>query len=691
MKKDKSYLMVLLLILFCNTSRVVAQNEIIPIPLSVEQQNGFFELNKRTTVCTNLKGDERKQMLSFLKSSPLQLLPSHSVSKGNQVNLLLVNDETDLPSSESYRLSISPWEVVISARDGAGLFYGVQSLLQIAEQHKMARGYKLPSTLIKDTPRFAYRGLHLDVSRNFFPKEFVKKQLDMMAYYKLNRFHWHLTDAAGWRIEIKKYPMLTYMSAWRPVKSWKEWWKGDRLYSFEKDTRAQGGYYTQEDIKEIVAYAKDRFITVIPEIEMPGHSEEVLAAYPELSCAGRPYVNSDFCIGNEKTFTFLEDILTEVMAIFPSQYIHIGGDEAGKGGWKKCAKCKERMKTEGLKDVEHLQSYMIHRIEKFLNNHGRKLLGWDEILEGGLAPDATVMSWRGEDGGIAAVKAGHQAIMTPGGFCYFDSAQDNPTKEPEGIGGYLPIEKVYSYNPVPKVLTPTEQKLIAGVQACLWTEYVPTCEHAEYMLYPRLLALAEVAWSVPERKSFPDFRNRALKSVDYLTRKGYHSFSLKREEGNKSASLSKEEHLAKGKKAIYKFPYYKSYAAGGDSALLDGVRGGWTYGDSRWQGILNHDLDVVVDLGKPTAVHSVNAEFMQNIGPCIWLPTKVEVQASEDGIKFETLDIIQNAIPTDKEGLIFKEFGWKGDVNTRYIRYIARSVSMGRTGVFLFTDEIVIR
>lgn len=691
MKKDKSYLVVLLFILFCNVASVAAQNEIIPIPLSVKQQSGFFELNKRTTVRTNLKGEERKQMLNFLKESPMHLISNHGVVRSNQVSLLLVNDASNLPSLESYRLSITPWEVAISARGGAGLFYGLQSLMQIAQQHKSSRGFKLPSTLIVDTPRFAYRGFHLDVSRHFFPKEFVMKQLDMMAYYKLNRFHWHLTDAAGWRIEIKKYPMLTYMGAWRPVKSWKEWWKGDRLYSFEKDARAQGGYYTQKDIKEVVAYAKARHITVIPEIEMPGHSEEVLAVYPELSCSGRPYVNSDFCIGNEKTFTFIENVLTEVIALFPSEYIHIGGDEAGKNGWRKCAKCRELMKRENLKDVNQLQSYMIHRVEKFLNSKGRQLLGWDEILEGGLAPNATVMSWRGEDGGIAAVKSGHRAVMTPGRYCYFDAYQDNPLKEPEAIGGYLPIDKVYSYDPVPKELSSSEQKLIEGVQACLWTEYVQTPAHAEYMMYPRLLALAEVAWSAPERKSFPDFRQRALNAVDFLEDKGYNTFPLKNEDGNKPASLKNEEHLAVGKKVVYKNQYYRSYSAGGDSALVDGVRGGWSYGDNRWQGILSKNLDVVIDLAKPTTVSYINAQFMQIIGPSVWMPTKVIIEISDDGINFKPLSKIINSIPKDKEGLIFKDFGWKGVVKTRYVHYVAYPPSMARTGVFIFTDEIVVK
>lgn len=429
----------------------------------------------------------------------------------------------------------------------------------------MEGAWSVQATAIQDSPRFEYRGLMLDVSRHFRSKEFVKKQIDALAYYKLNRLHLHLTDAAGWRIEIKKYPLLTELAAWRPEANWKRWWnEGGRKYCRFDAPGASGGYYTQDDIRELVNYARERHITIIPEIEMPAHSEEVLTAYPELSCSGEPYKNADFCVGNEKTFTFLEDVLTEVMELFPSQYIHVGGDEAGKAAWKTCPKCQKRMKDEQLDNVDELQSYLIHRVEVFLNAHGRKLLGWDEILQGGLAPNATVMSWRGEQGGIDAVKSGHQAIMTPGSHCYIDSYQDAPYSQPEAIGGYLPLEKVYSYNPIPASLTPDEAKLIYGVQANLWAEYIQTDEHCEYMIYPRILALAEVAWSAPERKSWTDFRPRALKAVGYLQSKGYHPFDLKKEIGNRPEAAQPIQHLALGKTVKYNAPYNSSYPAQGD-------------------------------------------------------------------------------------------------------------------------------
>lgn len=690
MKRNRTNILILLIVFLCSGGKLAAQLHITPKPLVEELQKGTFILNKKTVLYTNLKDEERNNMLNFLKESPLKLFKIGKSGKKNSVNLLLVEKTADYPSAESYQLSITPKQITISATDGAGLFYGVQSLLQLVNQNEGLKTKILPAVLIKDTPRFSYRGLHLDVSRHFFTKNFIKKQLDMMAYYKLNRFHWHLTDGAGWRIEIKKYPLLTDSAAWRPYKTWKEWHRNGRKYCTINNPKAEGGYYTQEDIKEVVAYAQSRFITVIPEIEMPGHSEEVLAVYPELSCSGKPYVDSDFCIGNDSTFTFLENVLTEVMALFPSKYIHIGGDEASKKGWKTCAKCQARMTNENLKNVDELQSYMIHRIEKFLNANGRKLLGWDEILQGGLAPDATVMSWRGEQGGITAAKAGHQAIMTPGSHCYFDAFQDDPSTQPEAIGGFLPLQKVYSYNPVPDSLTVDQKNLILGVQANLWTEYVPTPEHAEYMIYPRLLALAEVAWTAPELKSYPDFHARALKAVNFLESRGYHPFRLKNEVGERPVSLHKVNHLAVGKKITYnsKKKYYYNYTAGGDSALVDGFRGGWSYGDHRWQGIIGTDLDVTIDLGASMPILSIGADFMQLIGPGVWMPHDVEIKISEDGVNFTSLRKIENELPEDYERLAFREFGWQGEQTARYIQYIAHPNSKGG---FMFVDEIVVK
>ena len=516
----------------CFHAHPILAQSVIPVPLKMEQGTGSFLLSEKTKLYTNLQGGEAELWENYLKALPVQLKEARMKDRKQMLFLLITPKTPQLPSPESYTLSVTSQRIEIRATSGAGLFYGMQTLLQLM-QPASTGSYSVPSVEIEDTPRFAYRGLMLDVSRHFSTKEFIKKQIDALAYYKINRLHLHLTDAAGWRLEIKKYPLLTDFAAWRTDPTWKKWWNGGRKYLRYDEPGASGGYYTQDDIREILEYARQHYITVIPEIEMPSHSEEVLAAYPQLSCSGEPYKNSDFCVGNEETFTFLENVLTEVMELFPSEYIHIGGDEAGKSAWKTCPKCQKRMKDEHLANVDELQSYLIHRIEKFLNAHGRHLLGWDEILQGGMAPNATVMSWRGEEGGIAAVTSGHRAVMTPGAYCYLDSYQDAPYSQPEAIGGYLPLKKVYSYDPVSVSLTTEQAKLVYGVQGNLWVEYIPTPEQVEYMMYPRILALAEVAWSAPERKSWPDFHDRALKAVRELQARGYHPFDLKNEIGSR--------------------------------------------------------------------------------------------------------------------------------------------------------------
>ena len=380
----------------CFAAHPLHAQSVIPVPLKIEQGTGSFLLSEKTKLYTNIQGGEARLLESYLQALPVHLKKGKKKDTQNVLSLLITEKSEQLPSPESYTLSVTPERILIRATSGAGLFYGIQTLLQLSQPS--GTGYSIASVEVQDSPRFAYRGLMLDVSRHFFSKEFVKKQIDALAFYKINRLHLHLTDAAGWRIEIKKYPLLTEFAAWRTDANWKTWWNGGRKYLRFDEPGASGGYYTQDDIREIVEYARQHFITIIPEIEMPAHSEEVLAAYPQLSCAGEPYKNADFCIGNEETFTFLENVLTEVMALFPSEYIHIGGDEAGMAAWKTCPKCQKRMKDEHLSHVDELQSYLIHRIEKFLNDHGRRLLGWDEILKGGLAPNATVMSWRGEEG-----------------------------------------------------------------------------------------------------------------------------------------------------------------------------------------------------------------------------------------------------------------------------------------------------
>lgn len=672
----------------CFHAHPILAQSVIPVPLKMEQGTGSFLLSEKTKLYTNLQGGEAELWENYLKALPVQLKEARMKDRKQMLFLLITPKTPQLPSPESYTLSVTSQRIEIRATSGAGLFYGMQTLLQLM-QPTSTGSYSVPSVEIEDTPRFAYRGLMLDVSRHFSTKEFIKKQIDALAYYKINRLHLHLTDAAGWRLEIKKYPLLTDFAAWRTDPTWKKWWNGGRKYLRYDEPGASGGYYTQDDIREILEYARQHYITVIPEIEMPSHSEEVLAAYPQLSCSGEPYKNSDFCVGNEETFTFLENVLTEVMELFPSEYIHVGGDEAGKSAWKTCPKCQKRMKDEHLANVDELQSYLIHRIEKFLNNHGRRLLGWDEILQGGIAPNATVMSWRGEEGGIAAVTSGHHAIMTPGAYCYLDSYQDAPYSQPEAIGGYLPLKKVYAYDPVPASLTAEQAKLVYGVQGNLWVEYIPTPEHVEYMIYPRMLALAEVAWSAPERKSWSDFHTRALSAVADLQKKGYHPFDLSKEIGSRPESLQPVSHLALGKKVTYNSSYSPHYPAQGNTALTDGIRGDWTYGDGSWQGFISDNrLDVTIDMEKETPIHSVTAAFMQVVGAEVFLPETVIISISDDGINFTELQ--KQHFEVSKETPIrFTDISWQGEAKGRYVRYQAQAGS--EFGGWIFTDEIIVK
>ena len=582
--------------------------------------------------------------------------------------------------AESYRLRIDKKGVTITSADPAGAFYAHQTLSQLME------GNTLPYCEIYDFPRFPYRGVHFDVSRHFRSIDFLKKQIDAMAMFKMNRMHIHLTDAAGWRLQIDAYPKLTEFAAWRPQHTWKEWWAGNRHYAHEGEPGAYGGYYTKDEIKDLIQYAHAHHIEVIPEIEMPGHSEEVLAAYPELTCSGEAYTQGEFCVGNEDTFTFLQTVLDEVIELFPSEYIHIGGDEANKEHWKKCPKCQARMQKEGLKDVDELQSYMIKRIARYVESKGRKVIGWDEILDGGLAEGAAVMSWRGTEGGIKAMEMGHDVIMTPGRYCYLDHTQDAPFKEPESIGGYLPLDSVYVYEPVEPIMPEDKLHHMLGVQANLWTEHVVTDAHAEYMYWPRTIAIAETAWSQPEKKDLKDFRRRALLAIEDLKAKGYKTFDLAAEYGERKLAQTGLDHKAKGCKVIYNRPIQDWYQAAGEATFTDGVIGGWTYSDNRWQGFLS-DIDVTVDLGHVQQISYVGGTFMQLIGPGVFMPRKVDILVSEDGENFTLVTTVWNDIPVTAADLLFKDFSTICDCKARYVRYHAyRSTMRG----FLFLDEVVV-
>ncbi|EON77952.1 Beta-hexosaminidase [Lunatimonas lonarensis] len=512
------------------------QLSIIPYPKEVTLQSGHFQLAPGTPIVATTAGARKSAELfnQFLFSQQGFTLPIRQMPVPGKSILLEEDDQSS--GDESYLLDISTDQIRIDGKQ-AGIFYGLQTLLQLMENRDGQ--VVVPSALIKDAPAFGYRGLMLDVSRHFFSTDQIKKILDLMAYFKFNRMHWHLTEDQGWRLEIKKYPKLTQVSAWRDSTIIGQYYD---FKPFIYDGKPHGGYYTQDEAREIVRYAAERHITVIPEIELPGHSSAVLAAYPELGSfevkdgkalpgsiaakndKGEPYDNDlstdvpgywgvhyNIYGPTEKAFRFLEDVLTEVMDIFPSEYIHIGGDEVPKDHWITSDIAQKVIKKEKLADEHELQSFFIRRIEKFLNKNGRKLIGWDEILEGGLAPNATVMSWRGEKGGIEAAKMGHDVIMTPNSHLYFDhyQAADKST-EPLAIGGFLPLEKVYSYTPIPESLTADEQKHVLGVQANLWTEYIPTNNKMEYFLFPRALALAEVAWKSKDEKNYAAFTQHRL-------------------------------------------------------------------------------------------------------------------------------------------------------------------------------------
>ena len=494
---------------------------IVPKPVKLEAGSGSLQIGPKTSIVLDSRAAETAQVGEFLAAKlgrptgySLDIRPAAGQVPANVI-LLRTGDRLSRMGNEGYQISVSRSGVKIEAAAPAGLFYGVQTLLQLLPAEVEGRGkadgitWKIPFIKIEDRPRFVWRGVHLDVGRHFFPKEFIKKYIDLLAMYKMNTFHWHLTEDQGWRVEIPKHPRLTEVGAWRRETM--------------DDGVPHGGFYTREDIREVVAYAKKRFITIVPEIEMPGHSQAALAAYPELSCSGGPFkvgtewgvIHDVYCAGNEKTFEFLQDVLTEVIDLFPGDFVHIGGDEVPKLRWQNCVKCQERIKAEGLKGEDELQSYFIKRIETFLSGKGKRLVGWDEILEGGLARNATVMSWRGTAGGIEAARSGHDVVMSPTSHCYFDYYQ-GLYDEPRGIGGFLPIDKVYAYEPMPAELPAEQARHILGAQANVWTEYLPESQQVEYMLLPRLLALSEVVWSEKSLRSFSDFSRRIVPHYDRL-------------------------------------------------------------------------------------------------------------------------------------------------------------------------------
>ena len=490
---------------------------IIPQPLKIEEMSGEFMLSPETKIKVSKEwlevGKYLQDCIKHERGYFLTLEESENTNFGTDAIFLTTVAENDTLGNEGYLLEINSERIIIRASKDAGIFYGIQTLKQlIFPSQQKEEGWIIPAVKIEDKPRFKWRGMMLDVGRHLYPVTFIKKFIDLLAMHKMNTFHWHLTEDQGWRIEIKKYPKLHQIGSQRTASQPPE--DENKL-----DGKPYGGFYTQKEIKEIVAYAASRFITVIPEIEMPGHSLSALASYPELGCSGGPYevsprwgvIKDVYCGGNEQVYTFLENVLKEVLELFPSPVIHIGGDEVPKDRWRDCPKCQTMIKKQGLKDEDELQSYFIKRVEKFLIANGRQLIGWDEILEGGLAPNAKVMSWRGIEGGIKAALAGHDVVMSPTTHCYFDYYQSKSGDEPPGRywkGAFLPLEKVYAFEPVPEELSKEQALHILGTQGNIWTEFIPTGKHVEYMAFPRGTALSEVMWSASEVRDYQDFMLR---------------------------------------------------------------------------------------------------------------------------------------------------------------------------------------
>jgi len=507
---------------------------IIPRPQKMEMAPGTFKLKQQTMIVADPALQEEAHLLAVrLRKSTGYKIPistnSHFSSADSVIVLTTQNLGRD-SGEESYELDASAEGVVIRAPAAAGVFYGTQTLLQLLPPQvlgpKVNRdvAWTIPCLHIEDSPRFKWRGMMLDVSRHFFTKEEVEQMLDTMALHKLNTFHWHLTDDQGWRIQIKKYPLLTEMGAWRTNIGFGLEAKASHAYG--SDGR-YGGFYTQDDIRDVVAYAQARHIIIVPEIEMPGHASAALMAYPQFSCTGGPFTtdlpggvfNGIYCAGNEEAFAFAQNVLAEVIELFPSKYIHVGGDEVPVDNWKNCAKCQARMQKEGLHAERELESYFIQRIEKYINSRGRTLIGWSEIREGGLAQNAAIMDWAG--GAVEAASSGHDTVMSPLADCYFDHYQStNQTTEPHAIGGYLPLTQVYAFEPMPEKLEPQFQNHILGAQANVWTEYMPSIQHVQYMVFPRLSALAEVLWSPRDARNRNDFDHRLQKDCQRLNQLG---------------------------------------------------------------------------------------------------------------------------------------------------------------------------
>lgn len=724
-----------------------ADFNIIPRPQQVKVSNDApFTLSAKTVISLGTNSQDMKRNANMLASYIEQATGIRpAIGKGKSGAAIILTIDKTIANAEGYKLDADAKQIRIAGASAAGVFYGIQTLRKsLPLVNGKASKVSIPAVHIADAPRFAYRGTHLDVSRHFVTADSVRQFIDMLALHNINRFHWHLTDDQGWRIEIKKYPLLTQIGSKRAQTV-----IGHN--SGKYDGKPYSGFYTQKQIRDIVKYAADRYITIVPEIDLPGHMQAALAAYPDMGCTGGPYEvwqkwgvsDNVLCAGNDKTLTFIDNVLKEITQLFPSKYIHVGGDECPKTQWQKCPKCQARIKAlnleakDGHSAEERLQSYIITHASNYLKSLGRNTIGWDEILEGGLAEGATVMSWRGESGGIAAAKQHHDVVMTPNSYLYFDYYQSlDKANEPLAIGGYLPLETVYSYEPMPKELTADEARHIIGVQANIWTEYMPTFKQMQYMALPRLAALSEVQWSQPALKDYTSFTNRLTEFTHMYDRLGYnyakHLYNVaihvdsdnkwreilihmttagKAEirytldgteptvnstlytgaivlqksakiraaafrDGKRSSVTSQDISFNKATACPVELlqPTHKNYTYKGGATLTDGLLGDKGFGTGRWLGFSGNDLEAVIDLKQNTDVSSVSLNTCVDKGSWIFDARNIEVSVSADGKSFTK--VASKSLPALEEQTPDNIYTYEltfPQTTTRYVKVTATS------------------
>ena len=715
--------------------KVNTSTNLIPFPKEIKLQNGFILIQNSFSIDADRIFENEHKLLKTALTTEFNLIEDRN-------SRLIQFSKDESFEADEYMLSINKNNITIKASNPRGIFYGTQSLIQLMEMNKNQLEIRLPICEIKDWPSFKHRGMLMDCCRHFFDKEVIKKYIDLLAYFKMNTLHWHLTEDQGWRIEIEKYPLLTEIGSKR-----------------KDSTGIYEGYYTKKDIKEIIDYAAKRHINIIPEIEFPGHSQAAIASYPQLSCTGNPIdVATDwgvfkdiYCAGNDSVYTFMEDVLGEVIELFPSPYIHIGGDEAPKTRWENCPKCQKRIKDENLKDEHELQSYFIKRIEKYLNSKGKIFIGWDEILEGGLAKNAIVQSWRGMNGGIEAAKHGNKVIMSPTSHAYFDYSIKTTD-----------LKKVYEFDPIPNELDSIQQKLILGGECNLWSEHIPNEDQLDKMAFPRLLAMAEVLWSYPKERKYKSFLSRVDKHSELLHKKGVHvgldafpceiSTSTDALENplaiinpgrndldfeyqwnsdsstsiidstykitlNKSGQLSitaKKDKKTYGdpvvqhiqlhqglfKKVSYNTNYSDYYKANHELTLLDGQLGSTEFRDGDWQGFWNTHIDITIDLEKETLFDTLSVHFYQYINSWIFSPIEIAFHVSNDSINWTHLGTIKKEEHISKRGKIIDEFSIfnSSKKSYRYINLVANPLKVipdwheaAGNSTWLFVDEIIVK